>query len=142
MAATRGELFGHEVKQRIMMGTYALSAGYYDAYYLRAQQIRAKMAAGFESVFKEFDAILSPTSPIVAFKLGELMADPMALKLVDYCTIPANMGGFPAISLPCGLSEKLPVGLQLMNGVGQDEELLNLAFLIEQALGFDASPDK
>ena len=140
MAATRGELFGAEVKQRIMMGTYALSAGYYDAYYLRAQQIRAKMAAGFERVFADFDAVISPTSPIVAFKIGELTEDPLAMKLVDYCTIPANMGGFPAISIPCGLSDGLPVGLQLMGRVGGDESLLQIAYHSEQALGFSATP--
>lgn len=140
VAQTRGKLFGHEVKQRIMVGTYVLSAGYFDAFYVRAQQVRAKMAAGFESAFEGVDAILSPTSPCVAFKLGELSGDPLALKLLDYCTIPANMGGFPGISIPCGLSEGLPVGMQLMGPVNADEKLLNLAYLAEQVLGVQAKP--
>lgn len=141
VAATRGELFGHEVKTRIIIGTYVLSAGYYDAFYHRAQQVRGQMAAKFESLFQTYDAVLGPTSPCVAFKLGSLMDDPMALKLVDYCTIPANMGGFPAISIPCGLSEGLPVGLQLMGPVNGDERLLQLAFSTEQALGVRLKPD-
>lgn len=140
VAQTRGKLFGHEVKQRIMVGTYVLSAGYFDAFYVRAQQVRAKMAARFESAFEGVDAILSPTSPCVAFKLGELSGDPLALKLLDYCTIPANMGGFPGISIPCGLSEGLPVGMQLMGPVNADEKVLNLAYLAEQALGVQAKP--
>jgi aspartyl-tRNA(Asn)/glutamyl-tRNA(Gln) amidotransferase subunit A len=133
-AATRGRLFGHEVKLRIMVGTYALSAGYYDAYYHRAQQVRGLMASEFNQVFGEFDVVLSPTSPVVAFKLGELKDDQMALKLLDLCTIPANMGGFPAISLPCGLADGLPVGLQLMGPVMGDEALLQAALAVEQAL--------
>lgn len=135
VSRTRGELFGHEVKQRIMVGTYVLSAGYYDAFYVRAQKVRAKMAAAFEVLYKEFDAVLSPTSPVVAFPIGAKSGDPLAMKLLDYCTIPANMGGFPAISLPCGLSEGLPVGLQLMGNVNQDESLLQLAYCVERALG-------
>ncbi len=139
-SATRGELFGHEVIARIMIGTYVLSAGYYDAFYLKAQQLRGKMAAEFETVFADCDAVLGPTSPCVAFKIGELDGDPLAMKLMDFCTIPANMGGFPAISLPCGLSQGLPVGLQLMGGVQQDERLLQLAYCVEQALGVSLSP--
>lgn len=134
VAATRGKLFGPEVKARIMVGTYALSAGYYDAYYLRAQQVRAMMSAEFETAFKDFDAIVSPSSPVVAFKIGELTNDPMALKLLDYCTIPANMGGFPAISINCGYSDGLPVGLQLMTPTMSDERLLQIAYCAEQAL--------
>ncbi|MCE9557761.1 MAG: Asp-tRNA(Asn)/Glu-tRNA(Gln) amidotransferase subunit GatA [Armatimonadetes bacterium] len=133
-AKTRGELFGHEVKARIMIGTYALSAGYFDAYYLRAQQVRAVMAQDFEKIFAEFDAVFSPTSPAVAFKLGALDSDPMALKMLDLCTIPANMGGFPAISLNAGLSGGLPVGLQLMGPVMGDENLLQLAYSVERAM--------
>ncbi len=131
---TRAEGFGHEVKTRIMIGTYALSAGYYDAYYVRAQQVRSLMRQEFDRVFQECDVVLSPTSPTVAFKLGELMNDPMALKLLDYCTIPANMGGNPGISLNCGFSEGLPVGLQLMGAPMQDEKLLRIAYSVEQAL--------
>ncbi len=133
-AATRGRLFGHEVKLRIMVGTYALSAGYYDAYYHRAQQVRGLMADEIDSALKEVDFLFSPTSPVVAFKLGELKDDQMALKLLDLCTIPANMGGLPAISIPCGMSGGLPVGLQLMGKVLADEDLLQAAYSCEQAL--------
>ncbi len=131
---TRGEGFGHEVKARIMIGTYALSAGYYDAYYLRAQQVRTLMKQEFEAVLQNFDAILSPTSPVTAFKLGELKDDPMALKLLDYCTIPANMGGMPGISLNGGFADGLPVGLQLVGAPLADENILGLARGMEKAL--------
>jgi aspartyl-tRNA(Asn)/glutamyl-tRNA(Gln) amidotransferase subunit A len=131
---TRGKLFGHEVKARIMIGTYALSAGYYDAYYVRAQQVRSLMAQEFSAAFQGLDAIISPTSPGVAFKLGELMEDSLALKLLDYCTIPANMNGMPALSLNCGFSQGLPVGLQLMCPPMEDERLLQIAYSVERAL--------
>lgn len=133
-AHTRGELFGPEVKLRIMVGTYALSAGYYDAYYLRAQQVRGLMAQEFEAAYREVDLIASPASPCVAFDLGGI-TDQMALKLLDFCTIPANMGGFPSISIPCGLSDDLPVGLLLTGAVNQDERMLQAAYSIEQAFG-------
>lgn len=136
VSATRGKLFGHEVKLRIMVGTYALSAGYYDAYYHRAQQVRGLMADEFAKTFQDFDCVMSPTSPVVAFKLGELTHDPMALKMLDLCTIPANMGGFPSISIPCGYSEDLPVGMCLTGPVMSDELLLKNAYSIEQALPF------
>jgi aspartyl-tRNA(Asn)/glutamyl-tRNA(Gln) amidotransferase subunit A len=131
---SRAEGFGHEVKARIMIGTYALSAGYYDAYYVRAQQVRTMMRREFEAVFKEFDAVLSPTSPMPAFRIGEMSDDPMAIKLLDFCTIPANMGGFPGISLNCGFTQGLPVGLQLLAPPLEDERLLQLAYSVEQAL--------
>jgi len=131
---TRAEGFGHEVKTRIMIGTYALSAGYYDAYYVRAQQVRAMMQQEFNQAFQKYDVVLSPTSPVPAFKLGELTQDPMALKLLDYCTIPANMGGMPGISLNCGFTDGLPVGLQLLAAPLEDEKLLQIAFCVEQAL--------
>jgi aspartyl-tRNA(Asn)/glutamyl-tRNA(Gln) amidotransferase subunit A len=136
---SRAEGFGHEVKARIMIGTYALSAGYYDAFYVKAQQVRAMMTAEFMDAFKAYDFILSPTSPVTAFKLGELSQDPMAMKLLDYCTIPANMGGFPSISLPCGMANGLPVGLQLMGAPSDDERMLQAAYSIEQVL-FDRVP--
>ena len=136
VSATRGRLFGHEVKLRIMVGTYALSAGYYDAYYHRAQQVRGLMSAEFERTFADFDLVLGPTSPCVAFPLGDESLDQMALKLMDYCTIPANMGGFPSLSLPCGLSEGLPVGMLLTGPVNGDERLLQAAYAIERALPF------
>jgi aspartyl-tRNA(Asn)/glutamyl-tRNA(Gln) amidotransferase subunit A len=131
---TRAEGFGHEVKARIMIGTYALSAGYYDAFYVKAQTVRAMMTREFEETFTRFDYVVSPTSPVVAFKLGELTGDPLALKMLDLCTIPANMGGMPAISLNCGFSEGLPVGLQLMGPAMSDERLLAAAFATERAL--------
>ncbi|MBS1716656.1 MAG: Asp-tRNA(Asn)/Glu-tRNA(Gln) amidotransferase subunit GatA [Armatimonadetes bacterium] len=131
---TRAHGFGREVRTRIMIGTYALSAGYYDAYYLRATQVRTKMRMEVEAELKDVDAVLCPTSPGVAFKIGELLGDPLALKMLDICTIPANMGGFPAISVPCGLSQGLPVGLQIMGGTMADERVLQLAYAVEQAL--------
>jgi len=117
-----------------MIGTYALSAGYYDAYYLRAQQVRALMKRDLERAFEDLDVILSPTSPIPAFKIGELSADPLALKLLDVCTIPANMAGCPALSLNCGFTNGLPVGLHLMAPALADEKLLQIAFAVESAL--------
>lgn len=131
---TRADGFGHEVKARIMIGTYALSAGYYDAYYIRAQQVRALMQREFAQVYAENDIVLSPTSPVTAFKLGELTDDPLALKLLDFCTIPANLGGMPGISLNCGFSEGLPVGVQLLAPPLADEKLLQVAYSLEQAL--------
>lgn len=133
---TRGQGFGHEVKARIMVGTYVLSAGYYDAYYARAQQVRARMRSEFKSCFQEFDFVLSPTSPIPAFPLGELSRDPMALKLLDSCTIPANMGGFPSASVNGGFAMGLPVGLQLVGAPEDDEHLLQTARSMERALPF------
>lgn len=137
---TRAKLFGHEVKSRIMIGTYALSAGYYDAYYVRAQQVRTLMKREFETSFQEVDVILSPTSPVTAFRIGELRDDPLALKLLDYCTIPANMGGFPGLSLNCGLASGLPVGLQILGPVLGDERVLQVGYLLEQALGATVRP--
>ncbi|MCW5943114.1 MAG: Asp-tRNA(Asn)/Glu-tRNA(Gln) amidotransferase subunit GatA [Fimbriimonadaceae bacterium] len=134
MEATRAAGFGHEVKARIMIGTYALSAGYYDAFYLRAQQVRALMRRDLEAAFQDFDLLVSPTSPVPAFKIGELTSDPLALKMLDYCTIPANMGGFPALSLNCGFADGLPIGLHLMGPVLGDERLLQLAYCVERAL--------
>ena len=135
-SATRGQLFGPEVKLRIMVGTYALSSGYYDAYYHRAQQVRGLMATEFEKAYADVDYIVSPTSPIVAPHLGGIK-DQMALKTLDMCTIPANMGGFPSISIPCGLAYDLPVGFQLTGPVMGDEKMLTDAYTIEQAFGRD-----
>lgn len=132
---TRAQGFGHEVKARIMIGTYALSAGYYDAYYLRAQQVRGLMKQELEATFQQYDVIVGPTSPLPAFRLGELTNDPMALKLLDFCTIPANMSGGPAISINAGLTDGLPVGLQLMAPILEDERLLQIAYATERALG-------
>lgn len=138
--ATRAAGFGKEVKTRILIGTYVLSAGYYDAFYLQASKVRAMMAQEYQQVLERFDAILSPTSPITAFKIGQLSEDPMALKLLDYCTIPANMGGFPALSLCCGTSEGLPVGLQVLGPRRADERVLQLSRCVEQTLGATSRP--
>jgi aspartyl-tRNA(Asn)/glutamyl-tRNA(Gln) amidotransferase subunit A len=134
MEDTRAQLFGHEVKTRIMIGTYALSAGYYDAYYVKAQQVRTLMQQEFARIFAQYDLILGPTSPVIAFPLGSLKKDPMALKLLDFCTVPANMGGFPAVSLNCGFAGGLPVGLQLIGPPLADEKLLQTAYAVEQVL--------
>jgi aspartyl-tRNA(Asn)/glutamyl-tRNA(Gln) amidotransferase subunit A len=129
---TRAEGFGAEVKRRIMLGTYALSAGYYDAYYLRAQKVRALIRRDFDSAFAGVDAVISPTSPTTAFKLGEKMDDPLAMYLNDVYTVPANLAGLPAISVPCGFdSRKLPVGLQLIGRPFDEETLLRLAHAAE-----------
>jgi aspartyl-tRNA(Asn)/glutamyl-tRNA(Gln) amidotransferase subunit A len=126
--ATRGRGFGAEVKRRIMLGTYALSAGYYDAYYLKAQKVRTLIKADFDALWAQgFDALVAPTSPSVAFRLGERLADPVTMYLSDACTLPVNMAGLPGISIPCGLSEGLPVGLQLIGAPWSEAELFGLA---------------
>jgi aspartyl-tRNA(Asn)/glutamyl-tRNA(Gln) amidotransferase subunit A len=134
---TRHDGFGPEVKRRIMLGTYALSAGYYDAYYGRAQKVRTKIAEDFRTAFAEVDLVVTPTSPTVAFGLGERTADPLAMYLSDYCTVPMSLAGIPAISIPCGLSEGLPVGLQIAGPAFSENRLLDAAHALEQALGFD-----
>ncbi len=133
---TREEGFGDEVKQRIMIGTYALSAGYYDAYYLKAQKVRTLIRQHFERMFEEFDVLISPTSPVVAFGVGERTDDPFQMKLADVCTIPANMAGIPAISIPCGFANGLPVGLQIFGKSFDEETLLRVAYAYEQATDF------
>ena len=126
--ATRGQGFGAEVKRRIMLGTYALSAGYYDAYYLKAQKVRTLIKADFDRLWAAgFDALVAPTSPSVAFRFGARLADPVAMYLSDACTLPVNMAGLPGVSIPCGLSEGLPVGLQLIGAPWSEAELLGLA---------------
>jgi aspartyl-tRNA(Asn)/glutamyl-tRNA(Gln) amidotransferase subunit A len=137
---TRHDGFGAEVKRRIMLGTYALSAGYYEAYYGRAQKVRTKIAEDFRKAFAEVDLVVTPTSPTVAFKLGERTADPLAMYLSDYCTVPMSLAGIPAISIPCGLSEGLPVGLQIAGPAFSENRLLDTAYALEQAIGFDPGP--
>ncbi len=137
---TRHDGFGAEVKRRIMLGTYALSSGYYDAYYGRAQRVRTKIAEDFKAAFAEVDLIVTPTAPSVAFRLGEKTADPWSMYLNDYCTVPMSLAGIPAISIPCGLSEGLPVGFQIAGPVFSENRLLDAAYALEQALGFDGSP--
>ncbi|HZO90797.1 MAG TPA: Asp-tRNA(Asn)/Glu-tRNA(Gln) amidotransferase subunit GatA [Chthonomonadaceae bacterium] len=135
MERTRDEGFGPEVKQRIMIGTYVLSAGYYDAYYKRAQQVRTLIRRDFERAFASYDVLLTPTSPSPAFKIGE-KADPLEMKLADVCTLPANMAGIPGISVPCGFVNGLPVGLQILAKAYDEETLLRAAYTYEQATGW------
>jgi aspartyl-tRNA(Asn)/glutamyl-tRNA(Gln) amidotransferase subunit A len=136
---TRHAGFGPEVKRRIMLGTYALSAGYYDAYYGRAQQVRTKIAEDFHAAFERFDFIVTPTAPSVAFELGSKTADPWAMYVNDYCTVPVSLAGIPAISIPSGLSEGLPVGFQIAGPAFSENRILDAAHALERAIGFDAS---
>jgi len=143
---TRAEGFGPEVKRRIMLGTYALSSGYYDAYYGQAQKVRTKIAADFSTAFESFDFVVTPTSPSVAFGLGEKTADPLAMYLNDFFTVPMSLAGIPAISIPAGLAEpagggpQLPVGFQIAAPAFAEQKLLDAAYALEQAISFDASP--
>jgi aspartyl-tRNA(Asn)/glutamyl-tRNA(Gln) amidotransferase subunit A len=136
---TRHDGFGPEVKRRIMLGTYALSSGYYDAYYGRAQRVRTKIAEDFAKAFEQVELIATPTAPSVAFALGEKTGDPLAMYLNDYCTVPMSLAGIPAISIPCGLSDGLPVGLQLAGPAFSENALLDASHALELALGFDGS---
>ena len=129
---SRGEAFGEEVKRRIMVGTYVLSAGYYDAYYLKAQQVRHKIAENFKQAFSEVDCILAPTTPTSAFKIGEKVDDPVSMYLSDIYTIAVNLAGLPGISLPMGFSGKLPLGLQLIGNHFAEESLLAFAHQYQQ----------
>jgi aspartyl-tRNA(Asn)/glutamyl-tRNA(Gln) amidotransferase subunit A len=129
---SRDEGFGAEVKQRILIGTYALSAGYYDAYYRKAQQVRTLVRKAYDEAFAEFDVLVSPTAPTVAFKIGERTADPFAMKLSDVCTIPVNLAGIPAISVTCGFHDGLPIGLQIMGRPFDEETVLRVAYTFEQ----------
>jgi len=130
---TRQFGFGPEVKRRIMLGTYALSAGYYDAYYVKAQKVRTLIKQEFEQAFEKYDALVTPTSPTVPFKLGEKLEDPMQMYLSDVCTLPINIAGIPAISIPAGFADNLPIGMQIMGKPFSEETLLRIAFAYEQA---------
>ena len=131
---SRKEGFGAEVKRRIMLGTYALSAGYYDAYYLKAQKVRALIKKDFEEVFKKCDAIITPTAPTTAFKIGEKTQDPLQMYLSDIFTISVNLAGLPGLSLPCGFdSEGLPIGMQIIGRHFDEATILRIAFAYEQA---------
>ncbi|MDD5748934.1 MAG: Asp-tRNA(Asn)/Glu-tRNA(Gln) amidotransferase subunit GatA [Actinomycetota bacterium] len=137
---TRTGGFGQEVKRRIMLGTFALSAGYYEQYYGKAQKIRTLILRDFEKAFERFDILVSPTSPTVAFRIGEKVDDPLKMYLSDICTIPVNLAGIPAMSIPCGLDDGLPVGFQLMGPALSESLILNVSFALEEEIGFDAKP--
>ena len=133
---TREEGFGDEAKRRIMLGTYALSSGYYDAYYAQAQKVSTRIIEDFRAAFSRYDVLLSPTSPSVAFEIGEKADDPLAMYRQDICAVPANLAGIPAISVPAGLSEGLPVGVQLMGDLFTEPMLLRAARTTEQVADF------
>ncbi len=130
---TREYGFGAEVKRRIMLGTYALSAGYYDAYYLKAQKVRTLIRREFDQAFTKYDALITPTSPTVPFKIGEKMDNPFQMYLSDVCTIPVNIAGLPAISIPAGFADGLPIGLQIIGKPFAEETILKIAYAYEQA---------
>ncbi|HEY8502193.1 MAG TPA: Asp-tRNA(Asn)/Glu-tRNA(Gln) amidotransferase subunit GatA, partial [Solirubrobacterales bacterium] len=143
---TRSEGFGTEVKRRIMLGTYALSSGYYEAYYGQAQKVRTRIAEDFDGAFSGVDFVVTPTAPSVAFKLGEKTDDPLAMYLNDFFTVPMSLAGIPAISIPAGLAEpegggpRLPVGFQIAAPAFAEQRLLDAAHALEQGIGFDARP--
>ena len=137
---TRHDHFGEEVRRRIMIGTYALSSGYYEAYYGTAQKVRTRIVEDFRSAFERVDLVITPTSPTVAFKLGERVADPLSMYLSDYYTTPVSLAGIPAVSIPCGLSEGLPVGLQLVGPAFSESRILDAAHALERAIGFEGVP--
>ena len=139
---TRDEGFGDEPKRRIMLGTYALSAGYYEAFYGQAQKVRTVIKREFDAAFERFDVLVSPTSPTVAFRLGEKTENPLAMYLSDVLTIPPNMAGLPGLSIPCGLSEGLPVGLQLIGPQFSENMLFRAGHALERALAFDPVPPR
>jgi len=144
---TRSEGFGAEVKRRIMLGTYALSSGYYEAYYGQAQKVRTRIAEDFKGAFDQVDFVVTPTAPSVAFKLGEKTDDPLAMYLNDFFTVPMSLAGIPAISIPAGLAApegggpELPVGFQIAAPAFAEQPLLNAAYALEQGIGFDARPE-
>ena len=133
MEKTRGQGFGPEVKRRIILGTYALSAGYYDAYYLKAQKVRTLIHREFEQAFERYDALITPTSPTVPFKMGEKMDDPLQMYLSDVCTLPINIAGIPGLSVPAGFTDGLPVGMQILGKPFSEEMLLRIGYAYEQA---------
>jgi aspartyl-tRNA(Asn)/glutamyl-tRNA(Gln) amidotransferase subunit A len=139
---TRDAGFGDEPKRRIMLGTYALSAGYYEAYYGQAQKVRTVIADEHAAAFRDFDVLVSPTSPTVAFKLGEKAENPLAMYLSDVLTIPSNMAGLPGLSIPCGLSDGLPIGLQLIGPQFSENTLFHVGHALERAIGFDYVPGR
>jgi len=139
---SRAEGFGNEVKRRIMIGTYCLSAGYYDAYYEKAQRVRTLIINDFKKAFNKYDVLISPTSPTTAFKIGERTEDPLTMYLSDICTIPVNLAGLPAVSIPAGLSgEGLPIGVQIIGNILREDNVLRAARRLEEAIGFTGRPE-
>jgi aspartyl-tRNA(Asn)/glutamyl-tRNA(Gln) amidotransferase subunit A len=136
---TRHDGFGDEVKRRIMLGTYALSSGYYDAYYGKAQRVRTKISEDYKNAFDRVDFVVTPTAPTVAFALGAKTADPLEMYLNDLFTVPISLAGIPAISIPAGLSDNLPVGFQMAGPAFSENRILGAAYALEQAIGFDAT---
>jgi aspartyl-tRNA(Asn)/glutamyl-tRNA(Gln) amidotransferase subunit A len=139
---TRHDGFGDEVKRRIMLGTYALSSGYYDAYYGKAQRVRTKISQDYKNAFASVDLVVTPTAPSVAWELGAKSADPLAMYLEDLFTVPISLAGLPAISIPAGLSDGLPVGFQMAGPAFSENRILGAAHALEQAIGFDATPGR
>jgi aspartyl-tRNA(Asn)/glutamyl-tRNA(Gln) amidotransferase subunit A len=140
---TRAQGFGEEVKRRVMIGTYVLSAGYYDAYYLKALKVRRRIADDFEQAFQKVDALLTPTAPSAAFGLGQASADPVAMYLNDVFTVPVNLAGLPGISVPAGLdAQGLPLGLQVITRPLDEGTLFSLGGALEQAAAFGHKPER
>ena len=141
-ANTRGRGFGAEVRRRVLIGTYVLSAGYYDAYYVKAQRVRTLIARDFRKAFERVDVVLTPTTPSAAFPIGEKMDDPIAMYLNDVFTVPANLSGLPGISIPAGLdADGLPLGLHLVGRPFDEETVLRAAQALENAAEFSDLPD-
>lgn len=136
MEQTRGRGFGPEVKRRIILGTYALSAGYYDAYYLKAQKVRTLIRQEFEEAFRRYDALITPTSPTVPFRIGERVDDPLQMYLSDVCTLPINIAGIPGLSVPAGFADGLPVGMQILGKPFAEETLFRIGYAYQQATGW------
>jgi aspartyl-tRNA(Asn)/glutamyl-tRNA(Gln) amidotransferase subunit A len=136
MEKTRQYGFGPEVKRRIMLGTYALSAGYYEAYYVKAQKVRTLISREFAQAFTRYDALVTPTSPTVPFRIGEKADDPLQMYLSDVCTLPINIAGIPGISVPAGFADGLPVGMQILGKPFSEETLFRVAYAYEQATGW------
>ena len=137
MTNTRTEKFGEEVKRRIMIGNYALSAGYYDAYYLKALKVRTLIQQDYTEAFQKVDVIMCPTAPTPAYEIGSMISDPLQMYLQDICTVPLNLAGLPGISLPCGRSSKgMPIGLQIIGKALDEETILRAAYTYEQSQNY------
>ena len=137
MTKTRSEKFGDEVKRRIVIGNYALSAGYYDAYYLKAMKVRTLVAKDYAEAFKKVDVIMAPVAPTTAYKIGSMISDPLQMYLQDACTVPLNLAGLPGISLPCGFSSQgMPIGLQIIGKALDEATIIRAAYTYEQSQKF------